>query len=252
MEKIGIIIQARCNSKRFPNKILKKITNFETILEFQINRLLKSFQKKNIIVATTKNSKKIFKIVKRKGLILFIGSENNVIKRYLDASKKFNLEIVVRLTSDCPLVDPRVIKKMLSHFKKNGFHYLSNTMPLSKSRWPDGSDIEIFTVKGLKKVNDLAIKKLDRENVTNLFWKEKKLFKSKNFYKKKNLSMFRYSLDYKNDLNLLKGVVNKLNKDKTYGTADQICKIISKSSKLMKIMKKNKFLYSLKRPDLYE
>ncbi len=124
MEKIGIIVQARCNSRRFPNKILKKINNVETVLEFQINRLLKLFQKENIIIATTKNSKRIFKIVKRKKLNLFIGSEKNVIRRYLDASKKFNLGIVVRLTSDCPLIDPRVIKKMLIHFKKKKYSLL--------------------------------------------------------------------------------------------------------------------------------
>ena len=250
MEKIGIIVQARCNSRRFPNKILKKINNVETVLEFQINRLLKLFQKENIIIATTKNSKRIFKIVKRKKLNLFIGSEKNVIRRYLDASKKFNLGIVVRLTSDCPLIDPRVIKKMLIHFKKKNIHYLSNTLPLYKSRWPDGSDIEIFTAKSLKKVKEITVEKLDKENVTNLLWKEKKLFKSENFYKKKNLSMYRYSLDYKDDLDLLKVVVKKLKKDKIFGSADQICKIISRNSNLMKIMKKNMFLYAINRPDL--
>jgi spore coat polysaccharide biosynthesis protein SpsF len=251
LKKIGIIIQARCNSKRFPNKILKKINNKETILEFQINRLLKSFQKENIIVATTKKSQKIFEIIKKKKLSLFVGSENNVIKRYLDASKKFNLDIVVRLTSDCPLIDPRIIKNMLNYFKKKNIDYLSNTLPPSKSRWPDGSDVEIFTVKSLKKANKISVKRSDKEHVTNLLW-EQKIFKSKNFYKKKNLSMYKYSLDYKSELNLLKVIVKVLRGKKIIGSADQICKIISKNSKLLKIMKKNMFLYVKNRTDLYK
>ena len=102
----------------------------------------------------------------------------------------------------------------------------------------------------MKKVKEITVEKLDKENVTNLLWKEKKLFKSENFYKKKNLSMYRYSLDYKDDLDLLKFVVKKLKKDKIFGSADQICKIISRNSNLMKIMKKNMFLYAINRPDL--
>ena len=110
----GIIIQARLNSKRFPKKVLKRLDGNNTVLEFQISRVSKVFDKKNIFIATTINKEdiKICRISKKNGIRFFRGSEKNVMKRYIDCAKKFKIETIIRVTSDCPLVDPRLIKKM--------------------------------------------------------------------------------------------------------------------------------------------
>ena len=168
--KFGIIIQARCGSKRLPNKILKKINNDDNVLEYLIKRISNYFDKK-IILSNDKIKKdtKILKVAKKLNIKVFLGSEKDVLSRYLDCSTKYNINNIIRLTSDCPLVDPKLIKKMISIYKKKNLDYLSNTLPPNKSSFPDGSDIEIFNSKALNIVNKLSKSKIDREHVTNLF-----------------------------------------------------------------------------------
>ncbi len=117
---IAAIIQARLGSKRFPNKILKKINNKETVLDYIIKRISKSKKINKIIIATTKNKNddKIERYLKKKKILFFRGSEKNVLSRYYFCSKKFKANLIVRITSDCPLVDPKIVDKMIDTFKK--------------------------------------------------------------------------------------------------------------------------------------
>ena len=113
---------------------------------------------KKLFLATTKLKKdtKILKVAKKLNIKVFLGSEKDVLSRYLDCSTKYNINNIIRLTSDCPLVDPKLIKKMISIYKKKNLDYLSNTLPPNKSSFPDGSDIEIFNSKALNIVNKLS------------------------------------------------------------------------------------------------
>ena len=121
--KFAIIIEARKNSTRLPNKILFKIDKL-SFLEFLIKRLKRTKLVKRIIIATTKkNNKDIVNIAKKNKALWFCGSEKNVLKRVLDASKFFNVEYIVRITSDCPLVDPQFIDQAVDIFKKNMIMY---------------------------------------------------------------------------------------------------------------------------------
>ena len=138
----AIILQARLGSTRFPKKIFKKILN-KTILEYLINRLKISKLTKKIIVATTtkKIDLPIVKLCRRMKIDCFRGSEKDVLKRYFDCAKKYNVKNIIRITSDCPLVDPFLIDKMYLIFKKKKIDYLSNTTPIYKSQFPNGMDI---------------------------------------------------------------------------------------------------------------
>ena len=145
--KLITIIQARQDSKRFPGKLLKKYNNI-TYLELLIKRVKKSKFIKKIIVATSINPLdiEIKKICKKLDIYCYQGSEQDVIDRYYNAAKLFKAQNIVRITGDCPLIDPHVIDKVVKVFFDKSFDYATNTMPAT---YPDGFDIEIFTFKAL-------------------------------------------------------------------------------------------------------
>ena len=159
MNKYAVIIQCRLNSKRFPNKILKKLDRKYSILEFLIKRIKKKIDSKNIIIAAAEKNKAIIDISKRNKTKIFFGSEKNVLQRYFAATNFYNLDYLIRITSDCPLIDPNLIMKMKKDYLKFNLDYIANTLPPSKSRWPDGSDIEIVSTRCLNYVYKIAKKK---------------------------------------------------------------------------------------------
>lgn len=254
MKNFGIIVQARTGSKRFPNKILKKINKI-SILEFLIKRLLLCFTNKEIFIATTtkKNDRKIVNIAKNFNLNFYRGSEGDVSLRYLNCAKKYKIKNIIRITSDCPLIDPFLILKMKKKFYINKLDYLSNTLPLTKSTFPNGSDVEIFTFKALKKSRkylNKGIHKSSKEHVTNIFWREKNLFKSNIFSQKINQNIYKYSLDYKTDFDLIKYIIFNLKKKKIFGNTNQIIDIIIKSKKFRRLSILSNEMGHQKRKDL--
>lgn len=250
MNKFAVIIQCRLNSKRFPNKILKKVNKRYSILEFLIKRIKNKISPKNIIIAAAEKNKSIINISNKNKTKLFFGSEKNVLQRYFTAVNFYNLDYFIRITSDCPLIDSNLIIRMKKDFLKFNLDYISNTLPPQKSRWPDGSDIEIVSTRCLNYVYKIAKKKEDKEHVTNFIWKNKKKFKTKVFSNKYDLSRFKYSIDYPDDLKLVRIIINQLKSKKQSGTAEQISRILTKNSILMEIIKKNKVKYFKNRKDL--
>ena len=126
--KIGIILQARSDSKRFPNKVLKKINN-KTILELIIERL-KKISNTILIVATTKkkNDDKICRICKKNKVFYYRGKINDVLSRYYKAAQEHNLNTIIRCNSDCPFIDKQILKKMINKYKKEKYDYFSNIL----------------------------------------------------------------------------------------------------------------------------
>jgi len=172
-KNISVIIQARVNSSRFPKKILSKIQN-NTLLEILIKRILKSKKIDDIIIACTrkKEDDKIVEICKNYNVKIFRGSEKNVFDRYYQAAKKFKIKNIIRLTSDCPLIDPRILNKFIEKFFSGGFDYLSNTI---NPTFPDGMDIEIFKYKIMKEKILKKISNHEKEHVTFGFHNKKKI-----------------------------------------------------------------------------
>ena len=147
---ICAIIQARCESIRFPGKILSRINN-KTSIEILINRLKKSKYIDKIIIATSNDAsnKQLIKILKKQNIDFYIGSKNNVLSRYYFAAKKFKARVIVRLTGDNPLVDYSIVDNFISEFKKENYDYLSDS---KKPTYPDGIDVEVFKFSILKKI----------------------------------------------------------------------------------------------------
>ncbi len=249
----AILIQARLGSTRFPKKIIKDIDG-KTVIEYMIDRLLKVFKKKNIIINTTNSVKdnKLVIIAKRNKLLYFRGSEHNVLDRYLKCSKKFNVKNIIHLTSDCPLVDVDLLIRMKRIFeKKKKLDYFANTYPPELSNFPDGSDIEIYKQKSLIKLSKMSDKKEDKEHVTNFFWKNPNTFNVQILKSNKNLSLFKYSLDYENELFLIREIIKISKKKKIKLNYRNIVKIIKTTPSLKRISNQNLLKFKKNRKDLY-
>ena len=200
-KNITVIIQARFSSTRFPGKILNKIKK-KTILEIQIDRLKKSKNISDIIIACTKNpqDKKIIKLCKKKKIKFYIGSEENVLERYYKAAKRYNAKNILRITSDCPLIDPKIIDDLIHKFTINKVDYASNII---EPTFPDGFDAEIFNFELLKNRYLKSINKYEKEHVTPGM-RDSSKYRLYSMKMKKNFSKLRLTIDTIEDLKILK------------------------------------------------
>ena len=231
-KEFSIIIQARINSSRLKGKILKKINNQE-ILSIMIERL-KIFKNNIIINISNKNSNKLIKFCQKNNLRYFVGSDRDVLKRYFDCATYYKVENIIRIPSDCPLIDPKIISNGIRIYRKKKYDYVSNLCPPT---FIDGNDFEMFSYKTLKFVNKKAKKKFDREHVTTFIRKKAKEFKTKNFKTTHNLSLkYRITLDYKEDFKLLKKIVSNLG---IYANYNQIKKYLLNNKKISSLNKKH-------------
>ena len=230
-KNFSIIIQARFNSSRFKGKILKKINDHELLL-IMLKRL-NLFQDKIVINISQKNQKKLVEFCKMNNIRYFVGSDSNVLKRYYDCATFFKSKNIVRIPSDCPLIDVDIIKRGLKIFFKNKYDYVTNLCPPS---YIDGNDVEIFTYKVLKKINMNVTKKFDKEHVTTFIRRNLTKYNYKNFSSKEDFSKkFRLTIDYKEDFQLIKNIVTKLG---IYAKYKDILYYLKKNKKISIINKK--------------
>lgn len=212
------IIQARTGSTRLPKKILKKVKGI-TLLEYEIKRVQLAKCIDKIVIATTnkKEDDRIEKLCKKINIDCFRGSENDVLDRYYQCSLRYpQYNNIVRITGDCPLIDPIVIDRVITFFEKNNYDYVSNVL---KETFPDGIDVEVFKkdVLGLAEKN--AELNSEREHVT-LYIKNSKKFKKANLAAEHNWSHFRLTVDNKEDFEVIKFVIK--NSKLTDGYLDYI------------------------------
>lgn len=231
---IGAIIQARVGSGRLPKKVLKPILG-KTAIEREIERIKKSALCQKIILAIPegKDNDILEKIGKKAGILVFRGSENNVLDRFYQAAKAFALEDIIRLTGDCPLFDWKICDEVISFYLDNKFDYVSNVRPPT---FPDGLDIEIFSFKGLEKTWQNAKLKSEKEHVTSYIANHPEIFKMGNLVRNGNdLSGLRLTLDEKQDLILIRKIYGALYKKKRYFGLEDILKLFFEKPELLKI-----------------
>ena len=229
---IGAIIQARMGSTRLPGKIMLPVLD-KPILEHLINRVKKSSNIDEIIVATSinKNDDVIEKFCKSHQIKCFRGSEKDVLLRYFEAAKKFSIDIIVRLTSDTPLLDPKIIDKVIVKYNESKYDYVSNFFPLPRT-YPDGYNVEIFSIELLEQANIEAKKPSDREHVTTFITMQPKKFKKDRVDSEKDLSKYRLNLDYKEDFELIKSVLEKFDEK---ANLDDIINWLDKHPEILKL-----------------
>lgn len=209
MKKIVAIIQARVGSTRLPGKVLINLKG-KTILNHVVDRVKKSKYLDEIIVATTDLEKdnNIIRECEHIGCNYFRGSEEDVLSRYYYAAKKSNADIVVRITSDCPLIDPNVIDDIIDYYLKNNYVLVTNAGSENVNRtYPRGLDTEVFSFDTLEKAFFNAKEFYQKEHVTPYIYEnEKNIYYFKN---KINYSKYRLTLDTKEDLELIEKIYNK-------------------------------------------
>jgi len=195
-------------STRLPGKVMKKINNL-TIIEIIINRLAQSKKLDEIIVATSDDPQNdlLEKHIQLLGYICERGSENDVLSRYHDIAKKHKIDIVVRITGDCPFTDSSIVDQVISKFLSEDSQYVSNVNPPS---YPDGLDVEVFDFDSLKRANIQSIDPVEREHVTPFIRNEKNSKKS-NLLHNHDLSHLRWTLDEREDLKVVENVFDHFN-----------------------------------------
>ena len=195
--KAAAVIQARRGSTRLPDKVLLKLGD-RTVLEHVISRASVARSISNVIVATTVNKEdlKIVNLVSRKEVSVYCGSQEDVLDRYYQAAQLFKLKHIVRITADCPVIDPGIIDKVVSlHFRTKA-DYCSNILVPT---FPDGLDVEIFSFKTLESAWKKARLRSEREHVTPYIRKHDKMLKLVSHLNKINLSHHRWTLDEQAD-----------------------------------------------------
>lgn len=207
--KIVAIVQARMNSSRLPGKVLAEIEG-RPMLEYLIGRISKASSINEIIVATTDSPSDdvISDWVKEYAkLNCYRGSECDVLDRFYQSAKKYEADLIVRVTADDPLKDPEIIEKAISYFKKiPNLDYCSNTIIPS---YPEGLDIEVFRFSALEQAWLNATLLSEREHVTPYIWKNGEIFNLYNFLNDRDLSAWRWTVDKKNDLDFVKLIFKK-------------------------------------------
>lgn len=215
--KVLAITQARYGSTRLPAKILKEVGGV-TLLEIHLRRILQSGMISKLKVATTDEdgSKYIIDICDKVGVEYYQGSVNDVLDRFYHTASPERPDYVVRVTSDCPLIDPEIIDLVIKTCVDGGFDYASNTLIPT---YPDGMDVEVFTFAALEKAWKEANLLSEHEHVTPYIKKNSTvmggtLFKSYNVVNGVDLSELRITVDEQRDFDVVKALIEEVGVDK--------------------------------------
>jgi spore coat polysaccharide biosynthesis protein SpsF len=248
VKNIVIITQARVGSTRFPEKVLQPLGG-QSMLAVHLKRLKQSKLANKIIVATTFEDKanEIVKISKNEHVSVYQGSTSDVLDRFYQAVKLDQPEYIVRVTSDCPLIDAILIDQVIQMALDRNLDYVANIL---KEEYPDGQDVEVFTFKALEAAWEKATLNSDREHVTPYIRRNSSFlngseFKSANLDCKKNYNHIRMTVDEPEDLVTVQHIMRELGDDKDWHTYTQYIienyKILSNQS----IIRNEGFIKSL-------
>jgi spore coat polysaccharide biosynthesis protein SpsF len=225
--KIIAIIQARNGSTRLPGKVLKKI-NQESMLYYVVQQTLASKLIDDLIIATTNLDEDIIikNYCEEKKLKCFRGNPKDLLDRYFKCAKKFNADIIVRITSDCPLIDPVLIDKAISKFLEGKYDYVSNNISKIQNNWrnstcnfPQGMTVEVSNFKNLEIAWKNAKKPSEREHVFPYIQFNKNFLKF-SFKSSENLDFIRCTVDRKEDLVFVKKIMQGHSKNKIFHIKD--------------------------------
>jgi glutamate-1-semialdehyde 2,1-aminomutase len=197
------IVQARMGSTRFPNKVMSLVTGVP-LIELLLQRLSLAKSLTQIVVATSIDPRndELVRHVESLGFEVFRGSENNVLDRYYQTALTFRADVIVRITGDCPLIDPTIVDEVVELFVESGVDYASNTSPPT---YPDGLDTEVFTINSLTITHAEAITLAQREHVTP-FIRESGRFRTTNLKCANDFSHLRWTVDEPVDLEVVRNV----------------------------------------------
>jgi spore coat polysaccharide biosynthesis protein SpsF len=218
--KVVVIIQARMGSTRLPGKVLMDLGR-ETVLARVVRRLRRATLVDTILVATSGSGMDdaIDQECQRLEIPTFRGSENDVLDRYYQAARASAADVVVRITSDCPLIDPQLVDETIGAFQGQHADYASNA--LSRS-YPRGLDTEVFTMPALEQASRDAHQPYEREHVTPYLYEHPELFRLVSHSGQADYSQYRWTLDTAEDLELLRAIYSQFSNLDNFGWREVI------------------------------
>lgn len=203
--RIVIISQARMTSTRLPGKVLKEVLG-KPLLAFQIERLQRVKNAAKIVIATTVNATDdpVEELCHRLGVDCFRGSEDDVLSRFYFAATEAGADAVVRVTADCPLIDPDIIDKVIASYAEGGCDYASNTLIRT---YPRGMDTEVFSYQSLGEAFQEAKRQPEREHVTPFLYNRPERYTLRSVLNDVDLSKYRWTVDTPEDFELIQCIL---------------------------------------------
>lgn len=235
---IVIVVQARMSSSRLPGKVLMPILG-KTLLSRMIERLQMIKHQAQIVIATSEEASD--DVIEQEALKINVpcyrGNLNNLLDRHYQVAKKWNADIVLKIPSDCPLIDPRVIDTVLDfYFANEGqYDYVGNLHPAT---YPDGNDVEIMTLTCIEKAWKEATRSLELEHTTPYIWENPDKFRIANVAWNTGLDYsmsHRFTIDYEADYQFIKRVFEELYPAKPDFSCDDILALLDQKPEIYQI-----------------
>lgn len=203
-----LIVQARMTSTRLPGKVLLPLAG-EPMLTRLIERLRRVKRSDGIVIATTANASDdpIAALCAQLGVPCHRGSEHDVLSRYADAARLHGADVVVRITSDCPLIDPALVDRVIAVYEEGASDYVSNMLPPT---WPYGMAVEVFSAAALQQAHAEATQAAEREHVTPFLYWHPERYRLRNVASPVDLSHHRWTVDTPEDYELVRRLFETL------------------------------------------
>jgi spore coat polysaccharide biosynthesis protein SpsF len=218
------ILQARMRSSRLPGKVLMDICG-KTMVARVIERVKKAEAINKIVIATTKkpDDDEIVNECKKTVDAIYRGSEEDVLDRYYCTAKKYGAHAIVRITCDCPLIEPTIIDRVVRAFLKESPDYASNTL---ERTYPRGLDVEIMTKDVLKKAWEEAEKPYERTHVTPYIYQHSKAYNLLSVKNAEDLSVGRWTVDTQEDLLFIREIYSQFKNQEDFSWRDVISLLV--------------------------
>lgn len=240
-EKVVIVVQARMSSSRLPGKVMLPILG-HSLLYRMVERLRMIKHKAEIVIATSQESSDdiISQESERIGVACYRGSLDNLLDRHYQVGLQTGAAIVLKIPSDCPLIDPRIIDEVLDFYYADPFRYdyVSNLHPAT---FPDGNDVEIMTMECLERTWKEAEKQLELEHTTPYIWENQEKFRIGNVVLQSGEDYsisHRFTIDYEADYQFIKRVFEELYPKKTDFSCDDILNLLEEKPEIYSINNK--------------
>ncbi|MFT4552878.1 MAG: spore coat polysaccharide biosynthesis protein SpsF [Chlamydiales bacterium] len=238
-KEIVLIHQARMMSTRLPGKVLLEIDG-RPLIEYSLERLRQAPSICKIVVATTNNPKDeaIVEYCKSHDIDFYRGDEDDVLSRYYEAAKAYQADYIIRTTSDCPLIDPDVIEKIIkAYFDAENADYASNML---KETYPLGMCVEIFSMEILEEAYQKATERYEKEHVTPYIYMHPEKFSLLSVEQDEDLSFHRWTVDTVQDFNFVEKVIFHLKEKENPFSMKTVLEILKEHPEYMEINRKIK------------
>lgn len=236
--KVVIMVQARTGSTRMPGKIMRPVLGKE-VLVHQLERLRRARTADQVVVVTTHTRRdlRISALCYRHQIPCFAGDENDLLDRHYQAARHFNADVIVKIPSDCPLIDPQIADRVIGHYldHEDEFDFVSNLHPAT---YPDGNDVEVMPFDILEIAWREAKKNFEREHTTPFVWEQPQRFRLANIAWETGLDFsttHRWTLDYEQDFAFIRSVYENLYQKNPHFGMNDILQLLAEQPELCEI-----------------